>query len=276
MPVIVRHTNRVFAARAFIDNVLDDAGDKLYIGIGRTATNPWPNEAAPPTPQNTKTEDNGFWSTLLGIGKVSQANATMHGKQKIVWTSGDVYLPVADTIDKSDVSPGNQFYVITSQNKVYTCVSNNGGGIVSFEPDHNSGTENPGDDYQWKFEYAAASMPGFATLETLNWMPVPDDGSDTAACFTLGANYVLVGLKFEDYANTGDVIPNSEYRQIALLKNPQLDAGGGDAIAQWVAAADLEAIGGDVSDNVVLTLDNRIKITRAEGQSETVVAVLEF
>ena len=276
MPVIVRHTNRVFAARVFIDNVLDAAGDQLYIGIGRTSSNPWTNESAPPTPQNTKDDDNGFWSTLLGIGKVSQANATMHGKQKIVWTSGDTYLPVTDTIDKSDVSSGNQFYVVApTTNRIYTCVSNNGGSAVSFEPEHTSGTDDPGDGYQWKYEYAAADVPGWGTLETLNWMPVPDDGTDESIAFVLGANYVLVGLTFPDYANTGNIILNEEYRQIALLKNPKL-SGGADATADWVAATSLENIGGDVSDNVVLTLDNRIKITRTEGQSETVVAVLEF
>jgi hypothetical protein len=277
MPVIVRHTTRVFAARAFIDNVLDESGDQLYIGIGRTASNPWPNEAAPPTPQNTKEEDNGFWSTILGAGRVSQTNATMHGTQSIAWTAGVVYIPSTGTdLDKSDVSVGNQFYVLTSKNKIYTCADNNSGDVVSVEPDHDAGTADPGDGYEWKFEYNAASINGWSTLATLNWMPVPDDGTDDAKCFVLGANYVLVGLKFPDYTNTGDVIANEEYRQIALMKNPLEDDDVTPATAQWLAAADMEDIGGDVSDNIILTLDNRVKITRAEGQSETVVAVLQF
>lgn len=274
MPVIVRHTNRVFAARAFIDHVLDEAGDQLYIGIGRTGSNPWPNEAAPPTPQNTKDEDNGFWSTLLGAGKVSNANDTMHGKQRINWTSA-VYKPVSDTVDKSDVSAGNQFFVINSNNLVYTCVTNNGGATSTIEPTHTSGTVNPGDGYTWKFEYDAGALPGWSTLATLNWMPVPDDGTNASKAFVLGANYVLAGLTIPDYAGTGDKIPNDEYRQIALMKNPQL-SGGGDATGSWYAASDLENLGGDVSDGVILTIDNRVKITRAEGQSETIVAVLEF
>lgn len=87
----------------------------------------------------------------------------------------------------------------------------------------------------------------------------------------VGAFYVSCQLSFPDSAGTGGLIPNVAYRQVALLRNPK-DSGGARITSQW-AGSGWETT---VSTGVVLTLDNRVTITRAVGQTETVRLVLEF
>jgi hypothetical protein len=277
MATLIKHINRVYAARSFLENVVDNVGDTLYIGLGRNASFPWPNELAPPVPANTKADDNAFWATLIGIGKVSNVNETYLAVPKVPWSTNGIYKAADDpTLDKSVYSAGNQFYVINSNDIVYSCAAVGAGGTGDSEPTHLSGTVAK-TNFTWKFEYDAGAMGGWSTLNTLNWLPVPDGGSGTTPDFgiALGANNVIVGMIMPDYAGTGNKIPNEEYRQIALLKNPQT-SGAADCTLDFYAPVDLENVGGDISDGILLALDNRVKITRAEGQTETVVSVLKF
>ncbi len=93
----------------------------------------------------------------------------------------------------------------------------------------------------------------------------------------IGAFWVGCQLAFPDYAGTGNEINNVAYRQVALLRNPK-DNTGVDPIldaritAQWKGSAFQTPL----DTGVVITVDNRVTITRAVGQTETVRLILEF
>ena len=87
----------------------------------------------------------------------------------------------------------------------------------------------------------------------------------------LGSFYVSCQLAFPDYAGTGNEINNVAYRQVALLRNP-LDNTGARITSQWKGSGFETAL----TTGVVLALDNRVTITRAVGQTETVRLILEF
>jgi hypothetical protein len=89
----------------------------------------------------------------------------------------------------------------------------------------------------------------------------------------LGASYVACTISFPDYAGTGNKIPNTTYRQVSLLRNPRA-TDGSFFTGPWAAKSDLEAT--PVTKGVVLTVDNRVSITRAEGQTETIRIIMEF
>lgn len=87
----------------------------------------------------------------------------------------------------------------------------------------------------------------------------------------LGAFYVGCSLVFEDFDATG--INNVPYRQVALLRNPK-NSSGQRILDQW-QASNFEPFA-TLSRGVVLTLDNRVTVTRASGQTETIRLILEF
>lgn len=89
----------------------------------------------------------------------------------------------------------------------------------------------------------------------------------------LGTFYVGCSLVFPDYAGTTNEINNVAYRQVALLRNPK-NAAGARITTQW-EGSDFEGFA-TLSRGVVLTLDNRVTVTRAVGQTETVRLILEF
>jgi hypothetical protein len=99
-----------------------------------------------------------------------------------------------------------------------------------------------------------------------------DAGNTWAAWYgdmLLGAFWVSAQVAFIPSDSGG--LPNGVYRQVALLRNT-LNAAGARNYAPW-EPTDFEVT---LSRGVVLTLDNRVAITRANGQTETVRIILEF
>lgn len=93
----------------------------------------------------------------------------------------------------------------------------------------------------------------------------------------LGAFYVAASAQIPDYAATGSIIPNSEYRQVALLRNPLL-ATGARVTATYQSLTLPSALESYTTLNrgTVMTLDNRTDITRTNNQIETIRVILEF
>lgn len=116
-----------------------------------------------------------------------------------------------------------------------------------------------------------------ATTGNTNAVTMAEDSNNTWAEWTapqqLGGFYAGCSLVFPDYAGTGNEINNVAYRQVALLRNPKTSAGI-RMTAQW-NGSDFEPFA-TLTRGVVMTLDNRVTITRAVGQTETVRLILEF
>lgn len=91
----------------------------------------------------------------------------------------------------------------------------------------------------------------------------------------LGAFFAACSKLFEDSTNTGGEIGDVAYRQVALLRNPK-DAGGDRITAEYHGSGSGFEAFATLTRGVVMTLDNRVTVTRTSGQTETVRLILEF
>lgn len=120
-----------------------------------------------------------------------------------------------------------------------------------------------------------------ATTGDTNAADMDSDSNNTWVEFEgeydVGAFYVGCSISFPDFAGTGNEIGNVAYRQVALVRNPR-DNTGAFISDQWRGAAGTGNFESHttLSRSVVLTLDNRVTITRSTGQTETLRAILEF
>lgn len=130
---------------------------------------PWANVADVPTANTeTTTFDNDLETRndILYTHKITPNDVSVVTK-RYDWVSGIVFA----RWDSSTVMNGKNFYVLTSANRVYKCLDNNGGAASTVEP---TGTNfNPvvtADGYLWKYMY---SIPDFKTYKFVSPQYIP-------------------------------------------------------------------------------------------------------
>ena len=136
------------------------------------------------------------------------------------------------------------------------------------------------DNYVWTFLYKL-ELNDIINSTTNDWMPVISgtgvlSGSeqfnfgDVDSIFTAKTHHGLIHVRLE----TSDGFPeNDDFRQIGLLRNPELAGGGTKAQASVYADADVSLEG---DSGQLIYLENRRAITRASDQIEDLKLVVEF
>ena len=136
------------------------------------------------------------------------------------------------------------------------------------------------DNYVWKFLYKL-ELNDIINSTTNDWMPVITgaavlagseqmDFGDELAIFTAKCHHGLIHVRLE----TSDGFPeNDDFRQIGLLRNPELTGGGTRAQGSVYATADTQMEG---DSGQLIYLENRRAITRASDQIEDLKLVVEF
>lgn len=126
----------------------DNPTNYLYTFIGRSY--PWPVDSEPNMPVDNTRDYIQTWKDIISLKRVQYVDMSL-AIRKIVWTTGTVY----DMYDDSEPNINDlDYYVITSKNKVYKCLDNNGGAISTEEPDSNSLTPwTTTDGYKWQLMY---------------------------------------------------------------------------------------------------------------------------
>jgi hypothetical protein len=136
------------------------------------------------------------------------------------------------------------------------------------------------DNYVWTFIYKL-ELNDIINSTTNDWMPViSGDGvlagseqnnfGDIDAIFTAKTHHGLIHVRLE----TSDGFPeNDDFRQIGLLRNPELAGGGTKAQAAVYADADTSL---QQDSGQLIYLENRRAITRASDQIEDLKLVVEF
>ncbi len=136
------------------------------------------------------------------------------------------------------------------------------------------------DGYVWNFLYKL-ELNDIINSTTNDWMPVIVDDAvaadseqmlfgDEFAIFTAKCHHGLIHVRLE----TSDNFPeNDDFRQIGLLRNPELVGGGTRAQGSVYAEA-----GSTLEDDSgqLIYLENRRAITRASDQIEDLKLVVEF
>ncbi len=136
------------------------------------------------------------------------------------------------------------------------------------------------DNYEWTFLYKLG-MNDIINTTTNDWMPVihgagiiagseQADFGDSDAIYTQKVRHGLIHVRLE--TSDGFTV-DDDFRQVGLLRDPELTGGGTKAQAAVYVDADtsLEADSGQL-----IYLENRRAITRASDQVEDLKLVVEF
>lgn len=167
---------RLYNAKQLYESISESDPTKFYIFVGRGYA--WANDSAPPTPNDTVSNTSfDYWRGVFASKKVG-VNDVSFAIKRYDWESGTVYSQYKS--DDTGLYDRN-FYVLTDDNNVYKCLSNNRGATSTVKPTGtNTGNIKTSDGYIWKFMYslsAADSLkfltPEFIPLKSLS----SDDGS---------------------------------------------------------------------------------------------------
>lgn len=302
MAAVIHSSFNVANARNFRNSLNRVSPDPeiLYMTIGRNFT--WPldsNGEAPSTPLDTIEDEILTRESIIGMKRISFSDTCLVAPRHD-WTTGTVYDEYAPD-DPALFS--KEFYVLTDDNNVYKCISNNNGAQSTVKPTGTSTTTiTTADGYQWKFMYDVPSSLVLSFLTT-DWVPVPTGGNrsalqlavEGAASFViansgtvgtpigghgynaseeLGAFYVMFTKKFEN--SEGGILPvDDDYRQISLWLNPLFV--GGTAIDGQIYNSTSDSTGEiDFYSGRIIFTENRAPIVRAADQNETLALIIEF
>ena len=114
MTSITKHSNRVRAAKAFLNDI-DVSATKIYMGLSGTTA--WGDEQVPDTPLNTINESESFWNELFGVARIATED-TMAVIPRRDWTVGDGYAEFDTAHTDAFKLP---FYALATNNYVYEC-----------------------------------------------------------------------------------------------------------------------------------------------------------
>lgn len=170
---------RIYSAEQFRESVSEPiSNNSIYLTFGKT--NAWANDAAPNASNTMAITEYDVWHNMIG-GKRLFGNDVSHVIKRFNWTSGNVYTAYDQT--NPSLQDGNtQFYVITTDNNVYKCISNANSSVSTVEPT----AINPGsitqtsDNYIWKYLYTISDSD-LLRFTTNEYIPVKylisNDGS---------------------------------------------------------------------------------------------------
>jgi len=154
--------------QSFYDKFSDFSDTKNYLFIGKVTE--WENDNAPPTTLDSLKEELDAWKNMLVCKRIS-SNDIVFVIRRIDWTYNTKYTQYDDSSDLySETTPVN-FYVLTSDNNVYKCISNNNGGKSQYSPIGTSTEEIiTQDGYIWKYLYSI--RPELQDFITEEYIPV--------------------------------------------------------------------------------------------------------
>jgi hypothetical protein len=177
MALLLRSAGRTEIARSLYRDIYNE-NDFFYFFVGRTTE--WDDEESPEIPVDSPRYANTSSRNMLFVKRI-QSSDTVLMIPRINWVSGTVYDQYDDKYGELD-SNGNaitaysgalslknsQFYVLTLDDHVYKCISNNNGAESIVQP---SGTSISSieleDGYIWKFMFKveASDKTKFLTPE---------------------------------------------------------------------------------------------------------------
>lgn len=163
----------IMNAKAFIESLSHEDGRNtkesniLYAVLGNQLS--YINEPTATTPVETdKNKQRELWREAIGAKKITTGDVS-HVVPRYNWTSGTIYAQYRDSDTNLYTRP---FYVITDENNVYKCLSNNKGATSTVKPaDFSTLPFTLSDGYTWKFMYTI-SLGEADKFLTVSHMPV--------------------------------------------------------------------------------------------------------
>jgi len=154
--------------KSFYDKFSDFSDTKNYLFIGKVSE--WSDDNSPPQAKDSLEEELKAWQNML-ICKRITPNEVVFAIRRINWEVGKTYQQYDDTLDFYSDTTLIDFYVFTSENNVYKCISNNKGSTSRYAPTGTSTEEIiTQDGYVWKYMYSI--RPELIDFITEEYIPV--------------------------------------------------------------------------------------------------------
>lgn len=160
----------------------DNQENVVYVFIGNS--NPQNNEAIVADISETVFNEKTVWDNMFAAKLVTGYHVELV-VPRYNWSSGKIYQQFDDTVDLEELLTANTtsnqeaMYVMTTDNHVYKCISNNIGNPSTIMPtgDYTSsnGYVTTADSYTWKYLYSVSPINKFLTD---SWMPAPTNVYD--------------------------------------------------------------------------------------------------
>jgi hypothetical protein len=171
---------RVSIAEQFKESVSEPSPNtKVYLTYGKSL--PWSNEDQPNTANSSVSTEYEIWDNMIGAKKITGSDMR-HVIPRYNWTLNTDYTAYSDT-DTDLYNSNTKFYVVTSQNHIFKCLSNNSSSNSTVEPsalNFNTATTIVQDGYVWKYMYSLTDQD-LLRFTTSDYIPVKtlnsNDGS---------------------------------------------------------------------------------------------------
>ena len=157
MALVLRRLGRVELARSFHRDIKNN-NDYFHFAVGRTE--PWSDDTAPEVPIDNDSYISTFRRSMMFTQRIDSADVCLLARREN-WTSGTVYDEYDDALTSTNQSNSGasnladaKFFIMTTDFKVYKCISNNSNGASTVEPS-STGTSvfELSDGYNWKFMF---------------------------------------------------------------------------------------------------------------------------
>jgi hypothetical protein len=181
MALLLRSAGRTEIARSLYRDIYNE-NDFFYFFVGRTTE--WDDEESPEVPVDSTRYANTSSRNMLFVKRI-QSSDTVLMVNRIDWVSGTVFDQYDDKYGELDAD-GNaytassgalslkdaQFYVLTDDDHVYKCISNNNGADSTVKPTGTSTSAiETSDGYIWKFMFKVEASDKIKFL-TPEYIPV--------------------------------------------------------------------------------------------------------
>ena len=279
MPAIITNKFRIHMSEQFQESFSEASGNNYYLGIGRpqpygTLTRPdgrtdnQGTDTNPITPSDSVIEETSAYDDLLAVKRITSSDVSFVIPRRN-WTSGTVYDEyrhdlgnriTGGTTSQTSTSGASTlfdatFYVLTSANRVYKVLDNNGGAAVSDEPISTSNAViSTSDNYKYKYMYTLTAAQQSSFLST-DFMAVSTDSTVSGAAIDGEINIVKIktaGTGGTDGTHTG--IPIRGDGTVAGAVSVTIASGAVTAVAVttegqgytygYITLADINAAGG--------------------------------
>lgn len=146
-----------------------ERNENQYLFFAAKST-PWANENSPDAYVDTVKSEYQVMNDIVGYKKLNSENV-IFALPRYEWVTGTVYAQYDDSVVLFLENNPAIFYVVTDENNIYKCISNNLGGASTQKPTQVlSSTFTTSDGYRWK--YLATLKEGDLPYELTDYVPV--------------------------------------------------------------------------------------------------------
>ena len=218
MAAIVTNKFRHNNALQFFESFGEASPSVYYLFVGRpqafSSGTGGGTDSAPPTPLDNVQDEMMYFRDMIAAKKITASDIS-YVVPRHDWTTGTVYdyyrADYGATVNSATVqtvaggtdmfATTTKFFVRSSANNVYKCMSNNGGAASTVEPTGTSTSElTTGDGYVWKYMYSLTATEASNFLTT-DFMAVHTDSTVSAAAVDGAVRHYKIANGGAGYTN---------------------------------------------------------------------------